>query len=563
MTEIKPTQITLGDKLTEGETPDVSSQTTENENPIEGGVEAGVRGGANLYGACSIEVGCGCSFGTLRYTHEDAQGWLDYVKQFTPINFWYKDCGVKPWIYLEPYDNWQDTYGVDAVRAFYHSGHGGMDANGVFYLPMSAPWGNEGCTVISSDPDLQWGCPERVRYIFLSTCLSLRVLEGHNPIRTWHPSNRGWRMLFGYETVSWDDPNYGKFFWEEWRKGKSFSASWLDASWRIAHDQAPSVVACGATAEEAQNRVFNERYFYPDCVSRNWYWWRWYYASREAREPQLVLPQHLMIARIQSVAAARQSARTLAERFQMDIKIPAEIATSRDGSYRVTAGEKSIAYGRDGSIEVRLAKPNLANYTPLATQRATEIAQKAVLRYGLDQEVPVVFDRVLLVTEGGGTTDGSGKLEGPYTTGTIVQLRQVVNGVPVITPSAGTVRISIDNDGTVTDVHSSVRTVEQLSTRSIRSVSEPTPEGVVTPKMTPEPTNYEQLLANEFSKQLAPWMAKGGGGMPLEFTTVPGSTEIGYDIQGDEAILIARKAVEVNFGSGYRKRYWVTVPLFA
>jgi hypothetical protein len=46
-------------------------------------------------------------------------------------------------------------------------------------------------------------------------------------------------------------------------------------------------------------------------------------------------------------------------------------------------------------------------------------------------------------------------------------------------------------------------------------------------------------------------------------SSVPGSTEIGYDIQGNEAILIARKAVEVNFGSGYRKRYWVTVPLFA
>jgi hypothetical protein len=50
--------------------------------------------------------------------------------------------------------------------------------------------------------------------------------------------------------------------------------------------------------------------------------------------------------------------------------------------------------------------------------------------------------------------------------------------------------------------------------------------------------------------------------MPLEFTTVPNSTEIGYDIDGDEAILIARKAIEVNFGNGYRKRYWVTVPLF-
>lgn len=559
MTESQPTQIPPGAKPPEAEKTEVFSQTTTADNPMEGGITSGVRGGANLYGGCSIEVGCGCSFGTLTYTHEDAQGWLNYVNQFTPINFWYKDCGVKPWIYYEPYDDWQDTYGVDAVMAFYHSGHGGMDANGVFYLPMSAPWGNEGCTIISSNDKLLWG-NERVRYIFLSTCLSLRVLGGQNPIKTWHRSNRGWRMLFGYETVSWDSPNYGKFFWEEWNKNKSFSTAWLDASWRIAHDQAPSVVACGATAEEAQNRLFNERYFYRDRVSNNYYWWRWYYASSAAREPQLVLPQNLMLARLQPVAAARQSASTLAARFQMDLEIPAEVATARDGSYRVAAGDKSIAYGSDGSIEVRLAKPNLANRTPLATQHATALAQEAVWRYGLNE---VVFDRVFLSLEGGGTANGSGQLEGPYTTGTIVQFRQVINGVPVITPSAGTVRISIDNDGTVTDVHSSIRDIEQLSTRPISSVSAPTPEGGVAPVLTPEPSNYEQLLAAEFSKQLASWVAKGGSGMPLEFTTVPGSTEIGYNIQGDEAVLLARKAVEVNFGSGYRKRYWVTVPLFA
>jgi Family of unknown function (DUF6345) len=562
MTEARPTQIPPEAKPSETETPEVSSQARIAENPIAGSVATSVRAGANVFGACSIEVGCGCSFGTLSYTHEDAKGWLDYLGKFYGANFWFTDCGVQPWIYYEPYDDWQDTYGVDAVLAFYHSGHGGMDANGVFYLPMSKPWGNEGCTIISSNDKLVWG-NERIRYIFLSTCLSLRVLEGHNPVRTWHSSNRGWRMLFGFETVSWDDPNYGTFFWEEWNKDQPLGTAWLNASWRIAHDQSPSVVACGATAEEAQNRVFNERYLSWDRVSNNWYWWRWYNASREAREPQLALPQHLMAGRLQPVASARPSARSLAERFDLDLEIPAEVSNTRDGNYCVAAGDKSIAYGSDGSIDVRLANPNRANRTPLAVQRAKVLAQEAVWRYGLDQEVPVVFDRLVLISEGGGTVQGSGQLEGPYTTGTIVQFRQLVNGVPVITPSAGTVRISIDNDGTVTDVHTSVRAIDQLSNRPRSSVGEPTPEGGVAPILQPEPTNYEQLLSAQFSRQLAAGMAQGGGGMPLEFTTVPGSTEIGYEIQGNEVFLIARKAVEANFGNGYRKRYWVTVPLFA
>ncbi|MEA3032515.1 MAG: hypothetical protein QOH86_531, partial [Sphingomonadales bacterium] len=85
---------------------------------------AAPRGGANLYGCCSIEKFCDA--GSLAYTHEDAQGFYDYVKQFNAPNFWYKDAGVAVWLYYEPYDHWQDTYGADAVRSFYHSGHGGM-----------------------------------------------------------------------------------------------------------------------------------------------------------------------------------------------------------------------------------------------------------------------------------------------------------------------------------------------------------------------------------------------------------------------------------------------------
>ena len=68
-------------------------------------------------------------------------------------------------------------------------------------------------------------------------------------------------MIFGFETVSYDNANYGSYFFEEWNKNKSFSQAWLDASWRIAHDQGPTAAACGATQAEAQDRLFNERLF--------------------------------------------------------------------------------------------------------------------------------------------------------------------------------------------------------------------------------------------------------------------------------------------------------------
>jgi Family of unknown function (DUF6345) len=552
MTEARPTQTPPA-----METRKISYNGAALENPMDGGMAAvtGIRGGANMYGAFSMETFC--DVGGLSYTHDDAQGWLDYVDNFTPLNFWYKDSGVRVWAYYEDYDNWQDTYGMDAVCAVYHSGHGGMDGNGVFYAPMGADWSGLGCTAVSSNMRLG---NEHVKYIFWSTCLSCRVLDGQNPIKTWAPANLGFRMLFGFETTSWDDPNYGKFFWEEWNKNKSFSTAWLDASWRIAHDQAPSAVGCGATAEEAQNRVLNERYFYRDPVSHDWWWWRWYNAATASREPQRTVPQHLLIARLRPAQAQAQSARALADRFQMDMRIPEEVATAPGGSFRLANGDKSIVFGNDGSLEVQMAKPNLANRAQIATRRAISLAQEVVRRYGLDQQAPLVFDRILVASEGGGTAGGSGQLEGPYTTGTTVQFRQVINGVPVITPGAGVVRISIDNDGRVTSVHSSVRAIEQLSERPMTTTPAPAPVGVATPSQPSDPLDYEPRLAAEFSKRLVSWVVKGG--MPLEFTTVPSSTEVGYDIRGSRAILIARKAVEVDFGHGYRKRYWVTVPLF-
>ncbi|MGV2390397.1 MAG UNVERIFIED_CONTAM: hypothetical protein LVR29_25685 [Microcystis novacekii LVE1205-3] len=69
-------------------------------------------------------------------------------------------------------------------------------------------------------------------------------------------------------------------------------------------------------------------------------------------------------------------------------------------------------------------------------------------------------------------------------------------------------RIALDNDGTVTDVHSSVRSLEQLSSRPVRSVSAPPPQGDIAPVLAPEPSNYEQLLAAEFSRQLASLSAR-------------------------------------------------------
>jgi Family of unknown function (DUF6345) len=536
----------------------VTDVTHEMDNPFAapGTAPNGARGGAHMYGANSIETFC--SAGPLSLTHDDADGWVDYVDNFEALNFRYRDAGVKIWQYYEQYDNWQDTYGADAVCAFYHSGHGGMDASGVFYVPMGAAWAGNDCTALSSQMRLG---NEYERYVFWSTCLSLRVLGGHTPIRTWSAANLGLRMIFGYETVSWDNPNYGKFFWQEWNKNKSFSTAWLDASWRIAHDQAPSVAACGATEQEAKDRAFNERYFSKDRASTNWWWWRWYNASSVAsREPNRTVPRDIVVPQFRPAAASLASARTLADRFGISSQNTAAARRGPGGGLMLRDGQTSVAQDSSGGISVRLGAANLDNTTSLGASRARGLAEDAVRQYGLDSDSQLVFDRTVLASAAGGTTEGSGRLEPDRVTETIVQFRQVINGVPVISPDAGTVRVSVDNDGRVTQLQSSVRQVADLG-KAGRTMAPRGPEpgqsgGQANGSRSPSPEpEHESALGAAVGRQLRDLIARGVS--PVAVETVPGSTEVGYAVHGNSARLVARRAIEVDFGSGYRKRYWV------
>jgi len=505
------------------------------------------RGGAHIVGAFSIEKFCNA--GALSYTHEDASGFLQWLQSSgNTRNFWFADAGVKIWAYYEQYDNWQDTYGMDADLISYHSGHGAMDANGVFYAPMGAAWAGNDCTAYSNNMVLG---NEYLRYLFWSTCLSLRVLDGHSPLRTWGQRARGTRMIFGFETVSWDDSRYGSNFGSHWNRGESLSSAWLNGSWDIAHDQAPSVAAFGATAAEAQDRVYNERFFQWGTVSSAWMWWRWYNVARSAaREPNRALPASLQVARL-APARARVD-RDLAARFGYE-------AGEGNGSFAAGNGSPRLVVAPDGSLSARLAEPNRHNRTALDPRQAEMVAAETVRRYGLDAEGSLVLDRVVETREGGGSDGGSGERQGPFTTGTLIQYRQLINGLPVITPNAGTLRVHVDNDGTPTDVVSTLRSVDSLSERPRASASEPTPPNGA-PASTGEPPEPEDALARAFSERLRSLAFKGD--LPVSFGIVPGTTEVGYDVQGDDAVLTAQRAVELDFGRGLKTRYWIKAPLF-
>lgn len=513
--------------------------------------EGGRAAAANdMYGFCSIED-FPPGIGDLSLTHDDAWGFYDYVDQFVTPNFWFQDGNVLSWIYGETYDNWQDFYGFDACTVVYHSGHGDMDGNGVFWMPMGGTWGG---TSWASSNDFRLG-NEMARYIFLSTCLSLRVHSGHSPIRTWNASNLGFRMLFGFETISVDHAGYGKFFFEEWNKNKSFSQAWLDASWRISTGQAPSVVACGATQAEAQDRVFNERLFNRGSVSKNWWSWRWYDAARRVAARDLTLPD---TARSTSFLPPDLSGRhlaELAEHYGIDTRAVAELPEDNRGAILGADGDgPTLTVDRSGTLEIYFAHPDGGGDAPEADD-ATRVAQAGVQSYGLADEVDLVADRVRHAYTAGASTDERAE---PRIQETIVVFNQVVDGMPIVTPGIGEVRVSVNGEGTVTRIVDATRRVSDVTDRPA-AVTPPPDDGQVRRPRRPGLSLVDELLDAPLQRLLRTLSA--GGHVPTQVRTVPDSTNIGYSLRGTHGRMVAQRTVEVDFGQGLRKRYVVEAPV--
>jgi hypothetical protein len=492
----------------------------------------------DVFGAFSLETFH--NVGSLSYTHEDAQGWYDYLAQFNQGNFWYRDGGVNVWAYEQTYDNWQDTYGMDAVNAVYHSGHGAMLSNGTFWAPLGGVWDGRSDAYSTN---MRLG-DEQANYIFWSTCESLRVLGGHNPIRTWHNSNLGFRMLFGFETTSVDDPNYGKFFWQQWNKPSPFWQAWCDASWRISHGQAPSVVAVGADQADATNRLYNERLLYWNHVPRNWYQWVWYNAARGARaqrDRSLRLPDEALIAELRPVEITESRVRALADRYGMD------------------PGDPMLGMRAAGGHEVRLSEPQPEDPTeapPLSRARA--LADDAVAEYGLNETVELAFDQIRHTMTAGASTKDRDHVAAPRAIETTVQFRQVINGLPTVGADLGLVQVSFGNDGRLTRIVDTTREIDRLSDRPLTTTTSPGENGSIARPRSAD-AGPERLLNDAWGRQFQRLAARGTA--PQATTPVPGTTEIGYELGSDKARLVARREVEIDFGDGLATRYVVTAPI--
>ncbi|MET8471649.1 DUF6345 domain-containing protein [Streptomyces sp. NPDC006422] len=497
----------------------------------------------------------------LSHTHEDATGWLAYLQQFYDRNFWFADSGVQVWAYEETYDNWQDRYGVDAVVAVYHSGHGGMDGNGVFFAPLGAKWDNRSDAISNR---MAFG-NEKANYVFWSTCNSLRVLDGHSPVRTWAGPNLGSRMIFGFETTSIDSGDYGKKFWEKWRAGQTFCDAWLNASWDIYHGQAPSVCATGSTQAEAQNRLNSERNFYREHVPDNWYAWRWYYAREGLRDPLTQAPQTPQIVQLAPRDPSEELA-GLGELAHFPAAALQEVQVERQGVLSASSGDRYVSTAPQAVRWVKLAEANHRNTRQLPTERAVEIARRFAEEHADGAEL--VVDGVHDLMQNSGKKDGS-QIGEPVSLQTHVTFRQAFDGVPVITPGRGEFRVALDNDGTVVQATLSTRRPTGETRTPASAVAPPSGQGQQA-LASPGSRDPRQALDEAQQRRISHLTAMAADSErsaaeieeQLEVRDVPGSLEVGYEIEGNEAYPAARKLIEIGSRDGmFKKLRWVNAPL--
>lgn len=538
------------------------------ESPVaakNGAPELNISGSDDIYGACSLEHFNSVS--GLTYTHEDAQGFLNWLGKWYKGNFWFQDANVKVWEYEDSFDNWQDTYGMDAVKVFYHSGHGGMGGDGVFQAPLGGVWDNRDRAF--SNRMLIGN--NTLRYLFWSTCQSLKVPDladlnpTHvSPITTWHPVNRGLRMIFGFQSNSIDSPNYGSNFGNNWNAGQPFGDAWINASWAISHNHLTTVCAMGVNDAEAADRVFHEKLFFDPAAASSWYHWRWGNFVRPvmgatlAQADQVPAKPHVLDfgdgpftdERLAALGSLLGFTKTQAN----------TLAVGRNGSTVMKGKDKQVTLDAEGRLTAVLAPANHQNTRAIDRAKAVDVAEKLITACNFrSKEIELELDSARIGMAQGGTPNGSGTINEAYASDITLVYRQTVKGVRSVNASHGLVAITVDNDGIITQVHNSTRPVIGLSDRARMQVSDP--EG----KAKPKPLVPDELQRNQaFSRRLNELT---GVEIPVSRSSAPLNglvhSAIGYDFADAYGKLVDDREYDVPLGEGVAKRYKLRVPIFA
>ncbi len=373
------------------------------------------------------------------------------------------------------------------------------------------------------------------------------VFAPNNPIRTWNVCNRGFRMLFGATDLIADNPDYGTNFWNHWKSGASFSQAWQDSLLDAGSGQKPSSTAVGATAAEAQDRLFNERFFTNASPSRDWYWWRWVgnppaagVTKTSAFPP---FPKEIRFARIAPRIATRQSILESMRRF--DFEGAEHLPEGPLDALRVAKGSAYFGLIPGGAV---------VEYEPAELKRST-LTEKQVLHsaqrvIGADHNL--ALRTVLPALHAGASADQKLSSE-PEIYEHIAIFRQHLAGLPILTPGAGEVRVHVSAGGRVRRILDTRLQIVALNERGMFPLDEPAPS-----KQKDHRTADDAGIIHALHAAAATF--PGGDRSTLSRLLLE-TVEFGYALRGLDLVPIARAKVEISKGA-YKMFEIVEVDLF-
>ena len=154
----------------------------------------------------------------------------------------------------------------------------------------------------------------------------------------------------------------------------------------------------------------------------------------------------------------------------------------------------------------------------------------------------------------------SGKIDDVKTVETIVDFRQYINGVPVINAGSGKVRVTLDNDGKVSNLSVAVKPVKGFKATLEGKKQPKDPNLLKTARK--ELLKSAQSRTKAFGKLLKGTMIEKANAATFKGRKVKVIRDkVGYDINGSYGSLTAHREVEISYSDSLRKRLKLRLPI--
>jgi hypothetical protein len=410
-----------------------------------------------------------CGNANLPATYGDTWGFINGCAAWQKRNFVYENGDV----WANDFKAGSDHYaasnlpagfdGVDSVVIGYIASHG--VTSGSTFIMSAGGTGHGGCTVKSTQ--MSFGQDE-LRYMFFSTCQSVR---NDDPGAVWFGPANGIRAVFGYHTNIVDSDAYGKYFFENWKKsGAKTTDSFLDASWRVAHDQVPVAAWFGPNQPVAEGFRDNEEFFQLDSISANSIAWSWYDARTLDRQLDLsTVP--LMTLGFGAPGNPGDAADLIARLGSgQSVEIDERTVSGDNVCHRTRDGSTLIFNTRSGSIDLTFpsfSAPSVVGFTDDdAVAAATEYLRRRsealrALQVDLaDADIALIPSAVRRSMVAGSDQDGNATQ--PRAKHVTVVFRQTVDDIATI-GTGGVVEVTLNGDREVCRVRSVLREVTSVA----------------------------------------------------------------------------------------------------